>query len=139
MANNVFFLVLLNVHFSHAICYLYVEFLQGPDCKAITSQSSGGCLPQTKVPKLYIRLNVSAVFQGYNGCLFAYGQTGSGKTFTMQGVNIFLDLVCCDFSVILDPCLTKPSETLVTPGVKQFVDWECFRWRRPARDHPHAV
>ena len=121
------------------LCMSYVEFLQGQDCKTITSQSSGGCLAQTKVPKLYIRLNVSAVSQGYNGCLFAYGQTGSGKTFTMQGVKIFLDLVCCDFSVILHPCLTKPSDTLVTPGVKQFADWECFRWRRPARDHPHAV
>lgn len=33
-----------------------------------------------------VRPLVSAVFEGFNGCVFVYGQTGTGKTYTMEGI-----------------------------------------------------
>jgi kinesin family member 5 len=32
---------------------------------------------------------IDGVLNGYNGTIFAYGQTGSGKSFTMEGANLY--------------------------------------------------
>ena len=43
------------------------------------------CATQEAVSRMCGLPLVSALFEGFDGCLFAYGQTGSGKTFSMLG------------------------------------------------------